>query len=54
VTSSPGGKTCVTGGGTCTVTGLANGKSYTFTVTATNGLGTSPASVPTTPITPHA
>jgi len=59
VTSSPGGKTCVAiATGTiaqqCTVTGLVNGKSYTFTVTATNELGTSPASVPTTPVTPHA
>ena len=35
VTSAPEGKQCmVTGAKTCTVTGLANGTSYTFTVTA--------------------
>jgi hypothetical protein len=56
VTSSPGGKTCTVNDGTesCMVIGLVNGKSYTFTVTATNGLGTSPASVPTAPVKPHA
>ncbi len=44
VTSSPGGKTATTSGATtATVTGLTNGTSYTFTVTATNATGTSVA-----------
>ena len=42
VESSPGNKTCIKSGAplTCNVIGLTNGTSYTFTVTATNGLGT--------------
>ena len=44
-TPSPGGFTCTTSGATgCTVTGLTNGTSYSFTVRATNALGTGPAS----------
>ena len=56
VTSSPGGLTCSTSGATsCTVSGLTAGTSYRFRVTATNRIGTSPASglsnavVPTAP-----
>ena len=43
VTSSPGNKVCQSSGPTtCTVMGLTNGTTYTFTVTATSRAGTSP------------
>lgn len=44
VTSSPGGITATGSSSPITVTGLTNYTSYTFTVTATNANGTSPAS----------
>ncbi len=46
-TASPGGETCITTGATtCTITGLANGTSYTITVVAHTTVGDSGASAP--------
>jgi hypothetical protein len=52
-TASPGGATCATTGALgCTVTGLANGTTYTVTVVAANAIGPGPASAPSNPVTP--
>src|SRR6185437_14100661 len=51
-TSSPGGLTGTCAASPCTVTGLINGTAYTFTVTATNGAGTGPASAASNAVTP--
>lgn len=54
VTSSPSGGTCTVTvpASSCTVTGLTPGTAYTFTATATNGIGTSGASPASNAVTP--
>ncbi|MGE4273710.1 MAG: cell wall-binding repeat-containing protein [Desulfitobacterium sp.] len=56
VTANPGGANTTTGSGStiAVVTGLTNGTSYTFTVRASNSIGTSVASVASNSVTPAA
>ncbi|HEY4376539.1 MAG TPA: fibronectin type III domain-containing protein, partial [Acidimicrobiales bacterium] len=54
VTASPGGQSATGPSSPITVTGLTDGASYTFTVTATNSAGTGPSSSPSHAVTPGA
>ena len=55
-TARPGGKTCTVSwkSTSCTVRGLTNGTSYTFTVRAETDHGKSPESTPSRSVTPQA
>ena len=51
-TVANGGQTCTSAATSCTVSGLTAGDSYTFTVTASNGIGVSAASTASSAVVP--
>jgi len=51
VTATPGGMTCQSATTTCVIAELTAGTTYTFTVTATNAVGTSSSSDPSNSVT---
>ena len=53
VTASPGGQSCLTVSTSCTISGLTNGTTYTFSVAALNGAGWGTAGT-SDPVTPSA
>jgi Fibronectin type III domain len=52
IVASPGGAMCITSFTGCTVSGLVNGTTYSFTARATNAKGTGPASASSSTVTP--
>lgn len=53
VVATPGAKSCSTTGAlSCTISNLSNGTAYTFSIVASNKVGSGPPSVASSPVTP--